>query len=185
MNKAGQYKEQNRSIEKLAYSNYWEQACYIKYIKVLRGMCACVRVLFSITVNDVNALEFFNCYLYMYHPLFIINYVCLDIENDTRSHQALIWFKTFYSLKPFRWWSKYYHFLAHLSWKLKWAFLITCRPSSLCPSVRPSVCLSVCKLFTLSSSSPEPLGQFQPNLAQSIDGWRGFKFVQMKGPALF
>ena len=25
--------------------------------------------------------------------------------------------------------------LAHLSWKLKWAFLITCRPSSVCPSV--------------------------------------------------
>ena len=34
-------------------------------------------------------------------------------------------------------------FLAHLSWKLKWAFLITCRPSSGCPSVCPSVCLSV------------------------------------------
>ena len=67
--------------------------------------------------------------------------------------------------------------LAHLSWKLKWAFLITCRPS---------VCLSVCKLFTFSSSSPEPLGQFQPNLAQSIRlGWRRFNFVQMKGPALF
>ena len=29
--------------------------------------------------------------------------------------------------------------LAHLSWKLKWAFLITCPPSSVCPSV----CLSV------------------------------------------
>ena len=41
------------------------------------------------------------------------------------------------------------------------------------------------KLFTFSSSSPEPLGQFQPNLAQSILGWRGFKFVQMKGAALF
>ena len=41
------------------------------------------------------------------------------------------------------------------------------------------------KLFTFSSSSPEPLGQFQPNLAQSILGWRGFKFVQMKGTALF
>ena len=69
-------------------------------------------------------------------------------------------------------------FLAHLSWKLKWAFLITCRPAS----VYPSVCLSVrCP----SSSSPEPLGQFQPNLAQRILGWRGFKFVQMKGPALF
>ena len=35
------------------------------------------------------------------------------------------------------------------------------------------------------SSPPEPLGQFQPNLTQSILGWRGFKFVQMKGPALF
>ena len=72
-------------------------------------------------------------------------------------------------------------FLAHLSWKLKWAFLITCCPSSVCSSV----CLSVCKLFTFSSSSPEPLGQFQPNLAQSILRWGGFKFVQMKGPALF
>ena len=67
-------------------------------------------------------------------------------------------------------------FLAHLSWKLKWAFLITCRPLSVCLSV----CPTVCKLFTFSSSSPEPLGQFQPNLAQSILGWRGFKFVQMK-----
>ena len=38
--------------------------------------------------------------------------------------------------------------------------------------------------FTFSSSSPEPLGQFQPNLAQSILRWRGFKFVQIKGPAL-
>ena len=35
-------------------------------------------------------------------------------------------------------------FLAHLSWKLKWAFLITCRPSSVCLSVRLSVCPSVC-----------------------------------------
>ena len=33
-----------------------------------------------------------------------------------------------------------------------------------------SVCPSVCNLFTFSSSSPEPLGQFQPNLAQSILG---------------
>ena len=34
-----------------------------------------------------------------------------------------------------------HQFLAHLSWKLKWAFLITFRPSSVCPSVRLSVCL--------------------------------------------
>ena len=37
------------------------------------------------------------------------------------------------------------------------------------------------KLFTFSSSSPEPLDQFQPNLAQSILGWRGLKFAQIKG----
>ena len=48
--------------------------------------------------------------------------------------------------------------------------LITCRPSSVRLSVCLSVCPSVCKLFTFSSSSPEPLGQFQPNLAQSILG---------------
>ena len=31
----------------------------------------------------------------------------------------------------------------------------------------------------------ESQGQFQPNLAESIIGWRGFKFIQMKGHALF
>ena len=73
-------------------------------------------------------------------------------------------------------------FLAHLSWKLKWAFLITC---SLCRlSVCPSICPSIYNLFTFSSS-PEPLGQFQPNLANCILGWRGYKFVQMKDPAFF
>ena len=74
-------------------------------------------------------------------------------------------------------WLVLHFLLAHLSLKLKWAFLITCRQSSVPPSV--------CKLFTFSSSSPEPLGEFQPNLAQSILGWRGFKFVQMKGPRSF
>ena len=54
-------------------------------------------------------------------------------------------------------------FLAHLSWKVKWAFMIACRPSSVCPPVR--------KLFTLSSSSPEQQGQFQQNLEQSIDSF--------------
>ena len=57
--------------------------------------------------------------------------------------------------------------------------------SVVCLSVRLSVCLFVCKLFTLSSSTPEPLGEFEPILAQIMLGWRGFKFVQMKGPALF
>ena len=78
--------------------------------------------------------------------------------------------------------------LAHLSWKLKWAFLITFCPSSVrlsvCPSVCPSVRLSV-NFFTFSTSSQEPLGQFQPNLAQIILRLRGFKIVNMKGQALF
>ena len=51
--------------------------------------------------------------------------------------------------------------------------------------VRRHRCCRCCKLFTFSSSSPEPLGQLQPNLAQIILGWRGFKFIQMKGSALF
>ena len=38
--------------------------------------------------------------------------------------------------------------------------------------------------WQLLKSSPEPLGQYQPNLAQSILGRRGFKFVQMKGHTL-
>ena len=46
-------------------------------------------------------------------------------------------------------------------------------------------CCRCRKFFTFSSSSREPLGKFQPNLAQSIHGLREFKFVQMKGPALF
>ena len=72
----------------------------------------------------------------------------------------------------------FFKFLAHLSWKLMWTFLITYRPSSLCPSV--------CKLFTFSSFSQEPLGQFQPNLAQSILGWREFKFFfSNEGPRPF
>ena len=52
-----------------------------------------------------------------------------------------------------------------------------------CPLSLSSCCC--CKLFTFSSSSPEPLGQFQPNLAQSILRWNGFKFVQMKDSPFF
>jgi hypothetical protein len=37
--------------------------------------------------------------------------------------------------------------------------------------------LSVCKLFTFLTSFPEPMGQFQQDLAQIILGGREFKFV--------
>ena len=52
-------------------------------------------------------------------------------------------------------------------------------------SVRLTVCPSVSRRFTFSLSYPEPLGQFQPNLAQRIIGWRGFKFVQIMDPVPF
>ena len=41
-----------------------------------------------------------------------------------------------------------------------------------------------CKFFTFLSSSPEPLGQFQSYLAQSILGLRGFKFGQIRNHSI-
>ena len=63
-----------------------------------------------------------------------------------------------------------------LELKLVWAFLLSVVRLSASPSVR--------KLFAFSSSL-EPIGQFQPNLAQSILEWRGFKIFEMKGYACF
>ena len=63
-----------------------------------------------------------------------------------------------------------------LELKLMWAFLLSVVRLSASPSVR--------KLFAFLSSL-ELLGQFQPNLAQSILAWRGFKIFQMKGYACF
>ena len=54
--------------------------------------------------------------------------------------------------------------LTHLSYKLNWAFLIACCLLSVRPSFR---------LYVHFSHSP--------NLAQTILGWKGFMFVQMKG----
>ena len=77
--------------------------------------------------------------------------------------------------------------IKHVKGRLKWmqCFKITWaeRSSELFLSHvvrRLSVHPPVYKLFAFSSSS-EPLDQFQPNLAQSVRGWRKFKFVQMKG----
>ena len=41
------------------------------------------------------------------------------------------------------------------------------------------------KLFTYSSSLQQPLGQFQPNLIQSILVWRGINFIKTKGHTFF
>ena len=42
-----------------------------------------------------------------------------------------------------------------------------------------------CKLLTFYSSSLKPLGQFQPNLTQSILGWSGLIFFSNGGPCPF
>ena len=71
--------------------------------------------------------------------------------------------------------SKYHAacFLAHLSRRLEWAIVIAHRPSSVRPSsvVRPSVRPSVRKLFTFSTSSPEPLDGFWWNLVGMKYSW--------------
>ena len=117
--------------------------------------------------------------------------------------------------------------LAHLSWRLKWAFLITMCSSSVIvvvnfshfrilhqnhwpsfnqtwhnaslgrgnsslfkwrtPPISKGRCLwnseNTLTKFK-NNSSPEPLGQFQPILAQSELGWCGLKFVQMKNHSI-
>ena len=55
--------------------------------------------------------------MYMYLSVFVCLSVCMSV-----------WSFCLFISTPIS-------FLAHLSWKLKWAFLITCRPSSVCPSV--------------------------------------------------
>ena len=60
------------------------------------------------------------------------------------------------------------------SWSSTLVRFLDCLSSFVCP-----ICL--CKLFTFSSSSLEPLHQFQPNLAQSILGWIRFNFLKIKG----
>ena len=52
-------------------------------------------------------------------------------------------------------------------------------------SVRPSVCLSICKLFTFSTSSPEPLGQFQPNFNKKHPWVEGIQFWLNEGSGPF
>ena len=56
---------------------------------------------------------------------------------------------------------------------------LSCRSRELYWSCPSSVCLLL-KIFAFSSSS-ETLREFQPNLQQSILGWSGFIFVQIKG----
>ena len=98
----------------------------------------------------------FICFLDVYSKLFftwiqyIFLFVCRLIFNihKGKSFNPFSWFNLFSSPEL----KAQVSFSDHLS-------------SVVCLSVCPSICPSVCKLFTFSSSSPEPLVQFQPNLA--------------------
>ena len=57
-------------------------------------------------------------------------------------------------------------------------FLLTICPLSVVVVV--VVFVVVVNFFIFSSSSQVPLGQFQPNLAQNILGWRGLKFFKWR-----
>ena len=144
--------------------------------------------------------RWFEC---IFRMLFVLLYSCLpengwsfpsiyfvSSENDSdegnaihlvrKSTNSTLFFKNLVFGSSLRGFETYHEcVLAHLSWKLKWAFLIARCPSSVLLSVR------LLQTLTFSSSSPEPLRQFQSNLAQSILGWRGFTFVQIEGPALY
>ena len=65
-------------------------------------------------------------------------------------------------------------FLAHLSRRLEWAIVIAHCPSSIRLSVRPSVRR---KLFTFSTSSPEPLNGFWWNFVRMKYSWSLTSFV--------
>ena len=106
--------------------------------------------------------------------------MCLD---QNAAEDGITKFKSKWHLK----WNNFHSFFRFFSSpELKAQVSFSDHLSSVvCPSVCLSVCLSICKLFTFSTSSPEPLGQFQPNLAQSILWREGFNFLQMKGPRPF
>ena len=82
-------------------------------------------------------------------------------QQNIKTHAALTHFLSFFS-----------GFLAHLSRKAQESFsdqnLFVVRRCRRCLCCRQRCRLRYRKLFTFSSSSPEPLGHFQPNLTQNI-----------------
>ena len=76
----------------------------------------------------------------------------------------------------------YVAFLAHLRWKSKSTFVMSCLPST----VRPSVCPSIYKLFTFKififSRTTVPISN---KLGTQHSFLKGFKFVQIKDRAVF
>ena len=97
---------------------------FLKYTK--SDMKMFLELIFAMTYIHVCIFLFRWKINYWYSKWFFKNHIhdCMSIQ--IRRLNRLVW-----GLEN--------SFLAHLSWKLKWAFLIAFRPAS----VRPSVCLSV------------------------------------------
>ena len=107
--------------------------------------------------------------------------------------------------------ASWYPFFTHLRQRLKWAFLIVCPLSVIVVVVVVNFShfhlllqnhrtnfnqtwhkaslgegIQVCSNEGYThKSSREPSDQFQLNLAQSIPGWRGHKFLQIKDHIIF
>lgn len=78
-------------------------------------------------------------------------------------------------------------FLAHLFWKLQWAFLINFCPAPVCPFVCLSICLSVRLSVWISSlHSRRLLQKHWTNFSCTQHHWvKRIKVVKMKGHTLF
>lgn len=137
-----------------------------------------------------NKCELIKCKLMFLFKLF-------QLVKDTRNKMwciDVVWFDKlpvchlgvmFWLLPDAPWWQNYWFlksdnntFLSSAELKPQIAFLITLF----------GVCLSFCpETISFSTSTPEPLGQFQPNLAQSINvlGWRGSGLLKWKAMPCF
>ena len=129
----------------------------------------------------VYTVYFFGFFPYIYSHytrICILNKDSIRFTLWIRFQNDMIWFKHV----------SFVGVLAHLSQRLKWAFLITICPLSVVVVVLLVVGVVVivvvnfshCFFFSRTTGSISTKG-----LAQSILGWRRFKFVQMKGHVYF
>ena len=121
-----------------------------------------------------------------YSTLFIANfddYILILIENKSIWFFLDICFIFCSILKQCQlkiWRKDTVSFLAHLSQRLRWAFLIKICPLSVIVVDIVVVVVNFSHFHLLLQN--HALGQFQPNLAQSIHGWKGFKLFKCSFP---
>ena len=153
-----------------------------------------------ITFNESSILAVVP-YRLLKNPTSTITSNCPEGQSKKKTFKTCsctCWFRTFYFLNWLVWWGEPFDKNnVDVINEYKYRQLLFCSPepkaqvsfSDLCVvrrRYRCRWCRWRCrKHFTFSSFSQEPLVQFQSNLAQSLLGWREFKYVQMKTPASF